>query len=274
MAFNKTRTPIVYYGGKTGLWNYIEPLVPSRSNDFLGTNSYCESFCGGATVFWSKEPVKNETINDRLDLVINFYRTLKLNFKPLKRLIEATLIGRSIHFQALACIRQHSSGRDVDKVQLAWAFWVCTNFAYSNKIGGGYKYSNHMSVSVPETLKKRKEQFTELLVSRLEHAYIENEDALKVSRSRNTEKCFFYFDPPYPNTDQGHYSGYGWEEYRELLTFLGQECKGKFLLSSYDSQMLREFARKYKWNAKRVSFALQAPRKSGKEKTEILMYNY
>lgn len=267
MAFTGTKTPIVYYGGKTSIMNHILQLIPEHE-------VYTEVFFGGGAVFFSKDPARNETINDRLDIVINFYRQLRNNFSKLKKLIDATLIGRSIHGEALTIIRRHKNNQKTDRIRLAWAFWVCTNFAYSNKIGGGYKYSNHMSVSVPDTLKKRKSEFTEHLVERIEHAYIENEDALKVLNSRNVSSAFHYFDPPYPNADQGHYAGYGWDEYEALLSFCATKMKGRFMLSSYNSEMLDEYIHKYGWLKKQITHRIKAPRKSGEIKTEVLVMNY
>ena len=277
MSYTIVKTPIVYYGGKTSILPYLLEMVPLHS-------TYTETFFGGGTLFFAKSPVKNETINDRLDVVINFYRVLKSDFRKLKRMVDATLIGRTIHTQALNIYRLHRSGIQVDKVQLAWAFWVCTNFAYSNKLGGGYKYSNYMSVSVPDTLAKRKAAFTELLVARIEHAYIENEDALKILRSRNTTNAFHYIDPPYAGADQGHYGGYTWEEYKVLLDFLEQECKGKFMLSNYNSDLLEQYILRNGWFKKEITHKISGKRSlnsragrnaSGRDtRTEVLVSNY
>src|SRR5690348_15301826 len=98
MAYTKTSTPIVYYGGKTSILNHLLEMVPVHE-------VYTETFLGGGTLFWAKTPAKNETINDKLDLVINFYRCLKFKYAQLKPLIEGTLIGRSIHNEALDYIR-------------------------------------------------------------------------------------------------------------------------------------------------------------------------
>jgi len=278
--YTLVKTPIVYYGGKTSILNHLLQMTPEHE-------VYTETFFGGGTLFWAKTPAKNETINDKLDIVINFYKTLKLNFSPLKRLIDATLISRSIHQEALAVIKAHkihgSKGYRA-QVQLAWAFWVCTNFAYSNKIGAGYKYSNHQTVSVPATLKKRKEDFTELLVARIAGAYIENDDAIRILKSRNVEKAFHYVDPPYPNADQGHYRGYGWDQYEALLIFLATECTGKFLLSSYNSEMLDGYTKIYEWKKKEITHKLSGTAalnsRKGKTskgihtKTEVLISNF
>lgn len=281
MSGNKiVKTPIVYYGGKTSIQNHLLDLVPIHE-------TYFEGFAGGATLFFAKDPVKNETINDRLQIVVNFYRTLKLKFKPLKRLIDATLIGRDIHNQGLKLINAHKAGKHVNDVKLAWAFWMCTNFAYSNKIGGGYKYSNDMSVSVPQTLSTRKSNFTDALVARIEHCYIENDDCLKIANSRNRPKTFNYFDPPYPGQDQGHYGGralpggapYGWDDYEKLLIWCATKCTGKFLLSSYNSEMLDGYTKIYGWNKKEITHKISGikshnPAKNRYDKTEVLIYNY
>jgi len=280
MANTVVKTPIVYYGGKTSIINHLLELVPLHE-------VYTETFFGGGTLFFTKDPAKNETINDRLNVVINFYRCLKLHYKPLKKLIDATLISRTIHYEALRMIQkfQRVHGNDLaclgqrKKIELAWAFWVCTNFAYSNKIGGGYKYSNHMSVSVPDTLAKRKEQFTEALSERLQHAYIENYDAIKILQSRNVDKAFHYIDPPYPNADQGHYSGYGWDEYENLLKFLATECKGKFMLSSYNSEMLEGYSQIYDWYKREITHKISGSKESNFSKnrwhkTEVIVTNY
>lgn len=49
MAYTDTKTPIVYYGGKTAILNHIFPLVPEHE-------VYTECFAGGAALFWSKRP--------------------------------------------------------------------------------------------------------------------------------------------------------------------------------------------------------------------------
>lgn len=131
-----------------------------------------------------------------------------------------------------------------------------------------------MSVSVPDTLKKRKQQFCEHLVSRIEHAYIENEDAIKIQESRNVPNAFHYIDPPYAGADQGHYHGYTWQDYEEQLDWMATKCTGKFLLSNYNSEMLDGYIKKYGWQKKEITHRLKAPRKSGPTKTEVLVYNY
>ncbi|HRS68514.1 MAG TPA: DNA adenine methylase, partial [Paludibacteraceae bacterium] len=53
----RLRTPLTYYGGKQQLLKEILTQVPKHE-------LYCEPFCGGAAVFFGKEPAKVEVIND------------------------------------------------------------------------------------------------------------------------------------------------------------------------------------------------------------------
>ncbi len=249
------RTPISYYGGKQAMPQH---------------EVYTEVFFGGGTLFFAKDPVKNETINDKLDIVINFYQVLKNNFRQLKKLIDAILFSRTLHRKALYIIKNKHKHTPVD---LAWAFWMCSNFSYSNKIGGGFKYSNECFTVPSDSMTNRKKEFTEILVQRIEHVHIENEDAVKILLSRNVEKAFHYIDPPYPGADQGHYKGYTFDDLSMLLETC-EKIRGKFLLSNYNSEILDSFIIKNGWHKKEITHRIQAPRKSGTKKVEVLVYNY
>lgn len=266
MNNSKCRTPIVYYGGKSSLLSHITPLIPPPNDREV----YTEAFFGGGAVFWSIPKSKNETINDRLDIVVNFYEQIKTNYHELKKLVDSTLVSRTQHKRAMAYLRKHSKSTPVQK---AWAFWVTTNFSFTNKIGGGIKYSNKQNTVVPEQMKNKKKRFTEWLMHRIEDAHIENSDALVVLQSRNVKGAFHYLDPPYFNADMGHYGGYTEKDLEQLLLWC-EGCKGKFLLSNYNSDLLNEFIRRNGWNKIEVTKRLQAPLIKVKDKTEVLVFNY
>jgi DNA adenine methylase len=94
----------------------------------------------------------------------------------------------------------------------------------------------------------------------------------------NTDDAFHYVDPPYINTNQGHYQGYSETDYQRLLDTLSR-TKGKFLLSSFPSEILDGYIKKYGWHTKQFSKTLSArkviPGKSRDvRKTEVLTANY
>ena len=66
----------------------------------------------------------------------------------------------------------------------------------------------------------RKELFNDVYSKRLERASIFSRDALDVICKTDHEDTFHYIDPPYLNTDMGHYGGYTIEDFEKLLRLL------------------------------------------------------
>jgi DNA adenine methylase len=103
---------------------------------------------------------------------------------------------------------------------------------------------------------------------------IENRDALKIIQTWDNKDAFFYCDPPYFNSNMGHYKGYTEQDFENLLQVLS-EIKGKFILSSYPSEILEKYIKKHKWFSKRIE-GIQVSVSLGKRKmkTEVLTGNY
>lgn len=262
--FFMLKTPIAYYGGKINMLPHILPLIPEHQ-------IYTEAFFGGGAVFFAKASVRAEVINDTNDLVVNFYEVLKTDFHSLKEMIEATLSARVTYKTALTIYRMPHL---FTKLQQAWAFFVVTNLGFSGKIGS-WAFDKYGSRVRSFTNKKLK--FVPELAERLKHVLIEHSDALKVIASKDTRDTFHYIDPPYIDADQGHYAGYTEEDFCRLLEVLSM-IEGKFLLSSYDSEMLSDFTVEQKWYRKEINLPLSASKSTGSKarprKVEILTANY
>jgi len=259
------RTPISYYGGKQSMVNEILPLIPKHE-------LYCEPFFGGGAIFWAKEAIKSEVINDVNMNVVNFYEVLKHDYFGLKKRIEATLHSRDTYKKALI-IYQTPELFAEDPVLRAWAFYVVTNQGFSCSIGTwGYDRDKRA-----HTIQNKIDQFDEKLSNRLKYVQIESNQAHTVIESRDTPETFFYVDPPYIDSDQGHYGGYAEEHFRRDLTVL-EKIKGKFLLSSYPSEILNEFIKRNGWFKREIDKCLSASNgaKVGtrRRKVECLTANY
>ena len=226
------KTPVSYYGGKQNLSKRILSLIPDH-------NLYCEPFVGGAAVFFAKEPSPVEVINDLDGKVVNFYRVCKLHFSKLQKMIQSTPHSRKLHTEAQLILKD-STEKDV--VKKAWAFWIQTNMSFSSRIFGGYAYERKTN-GVSKSILNKKNGFTKDICERLDLVDIECNDALTVIKSRDTKESFFYIDPPYFNSDMGHYKGYSEQDFIDLLNVL-TKIKGKFLLSSYPSDILIKYSKK------------------------------
>ena len=110
----------------------------------------------------------------------------------------------------------------------------------------------------------------------MQEVQIECCDALRIIGSRDTPGTFFYLDPPYVGTDQGHYDGYTQMDFDALLEKL-EGIQGKFLLSSFRNENLAGFAERNGWHT--VEVRLPSPMTQGRNrpsrgKMEVLTTNY
>lgn len=259
------KTPISYYGGKQQLLPYILPLIPEH-------DMYVEPFFGGGAVYWAKEPAKCEVVNDVNMNIVNFYEVLKHSYFDLRKLVEATLHSRETYKKAMIIYDSPWLFPD-NPVIRAWAFWVVTNQGFSCRIGTwGYDRDKRA-----RTIQNKIDAFQEDLSDRMRYTQIECNEAHKVIESRDTEATFFYVDPPYIDSNQGHYGGYTHEHFRRDLEVLSK-VKGKFLLSSYPSEILDEYIAKKGWYSINVDKALSAANgntlEKRKRKVEVLTANY
>jgi DNA adenine methylase len=257
------KTPITYYGGKQQLANKILDLIPPH-------RVYAEPFIGGAAVFFAKTASEVEIINDINSEAVNFYEVLQRDFPALQSEISISLHSRKLHRNAGVVYENPGM---FGKVKRAWAFWTLANMSFGSMIDGGFGCDTCGTTTGKISAKRR--AFTEHLAIRLQNVQIECCDALKILRSRDTPETFFYCDPPYPDTDQGHYDGYSSDDFRALLDALSK-IEGKFLLSSFRHDSLRKFKEKFGWSQFEIKMQKSITASSGHTgtKIEVLTANY
>jgi DNA adenine methylase len=105
-----------------------------------------------------------------------------------------------------------------DRVKRAWAVWMLANISCGSKLDGSFGYDRNGTTS-KKRVNKRMGFNTDYAI-RLRQVQIECRDALRIIQSRDTPESFFYLDPPYPGTDQGHYDGYTQIDFDTLLGLL------------------------------------------------------
>lgn len=258
------KTPISYYGGKQKLCKRIIELIPAHS-------LYCEPFLGGAAVFFGKQKSEVEVLNDTNRELINFYRVVQNDFVSLEKEVRITLHSRDQFRQASVI---YNNPDMFNEVKRAWAVWVTASQSFSSMLDGSWGYERLTSKTATR-LNNKKESFTEELAIRMQNVQLECTDALRVIFSRDTENSFFYCDPPYFNSDCGHYDGYSEADFEALLTMLSN-IKGKFLLSSYPSPLLNKFQKLSNWSVRTFEQTVSVNAKAGtrKQKTEVLTANF
>jgi DNA adenine methylase len=104
----------------------------------------------------------------------------------------------------------------------------------------------------------------------LKNCQSECTDALKIIKSRDHENSFFYCDPPYFNSDMGHYDGYSEQDFENLLSLLAK-IKGKFLLSAYPSGILARYVKQFGWIELAIIQPIAVNGKNSKKKLKTEM---
>lgn len=251
------KTPITYWGGKQQLIPKLLPLIPVH-------RQYDEPFFGGGALYFAKRPSEIEFINDINGEMVNFYKTLKRKFPELKEEIDCTLHSEFQHKQA------HDIYLDPlnhDDVLRAWAVWMLSKQSIYSILTNSWKVE--IDNNFARQFQWNKEAFTLAYARRLEATSIFSRDALSVITATDTPTTFHYLDPPYFNSDCGHYKGYSADDFRSLLDKISK-IEGMFLLSSYPSDVLAEYTATNSWQ----TIEIKMPRVAGGTKTEVLTLNY
>ena len=234
---------------------------------------YCEPFLGGGAIFFSKQQSAVEVINDTNKELINFYRVVQDDYIGLEKFIRITLHSRDLHRKSSVMYNNPDMFTEIER---AWAFWTLASQSFASIIDGSWGYDVSKNTTTKKISNKR-DSFTEEYAIRLQNVQIERADALRIIDSRDSKESFFYCDPPYYNSDCGHYNGYSLQDYENLLKTLSK-LQGKFMLSSYPSEVLSKYVKDNGWYQvliqQKVSVANSNSKKPQKTKIEVITANY
>jgi len=207
----------------------IVPLIPKHT-------VYVEPFAGGAAVFFAKPwPKVNNTnhyreiLNDKDKRIINFYQQLRDNKQALCDKLALTLYSE----------REHKTAKDLDcddKLEAARRYYVNVQQSFSNKQDSGWGrgvFSQNQAASWANKVNRLPDY-----IERMASVHIACDDALKIIKQWDSPQTFFYCDPPYPETDCGHYGGYTIQDFQSLIDTL-KDAQGSFILSNYDQPQAR-----------------------------------
>jgi DNA adenine methylase len=211
-----------------------------------------------------------EVINDTNGELVNFYEVLQHDFPALEKEIAASLHSRMQHRQTRVV---YENPEMFDRVKRAWAVWMLANSSYSCDLDTSFGYDRTGTTS--KKLRNKRAEFAAAYAARLQNTQIECRDALRVIESRSVPDAFFYLDPPYVGTDQGHYDGYSQADFDALLRLL-EKLKGKFLLSSYRNAGLDNYTARNGWHTVELRMAkpMTHSRETLRKKIEVFTANY
>ena len=275
------KTPITYYGGKLNMVDLLLPKLDYTKKQFVSL------FTGGAAVEIAKRRHDVEVWNDIDNRLITFWEVVsdKEMFYKLQERIKKTVHAEAYHKESQKILkrikkekwRQGEEDRvinGISKLDVAWATWVQTNMSFSNIIFGGFAFANDNSRNLKSM--NQRDKFEIDIHERIKLVQIFNRDAIDLLKLKDTKDTFFFIDPPYLSSDQGHYKGtFSEYKFREMCELLGK-CKGTFLMTTYHEKFLDDYIERFGWifDAKSYALFVDGKRKDKKTKKECIITNY
>jgi DNA adenine methylase len=254
--FNIMVGPLAYLGGKNRVARKIIALIPEHV-------CYIEPFCGGAQVFFHKEPSEVEILNDLSQDIFNFLRICQQHHEELLRYLHYCVVSRR-WFDLF----EKTPPETMTDVQRAARFFflqkncyggliVRRNFAVSIQDG-----SNYNPKSLPDLIRRAHERLLNVQIECLPYE--------EVLRKYDRPYAFFYLDPPYWNRPYYQFN-FVEKDYVEMAERL-KKLKGNFLLSLNDGPEIRKLFGAF--NISRLEMTYSAQKKAGRKYQELLISNY
>jgi len=221
----KMAKPIVpWMGGKTRLAKEILPLFPEHQ-------CYVEPFAGGAAIFYKKEPVKAEVLNDINGELVNLYRVVQHHLEEFVRQFKWAISSRQV-FEW----EKMKNPETLTDIQRAARFYYLQKLAFGGKVDG--QTFGTATTDKPRLNLLRLEEDLSAAHLRLSSVNIEHLDWLKCIEKYDREHTLFYLDPPYYET-AGYGVDFGLEQY-EKMAELARTIKGKMVISINDHPTIKK----------------------------------
>ena len=165
-------------------------------------------------------------------------------------------------------------GEAADDIEKAWAVFFLSRTARGGNFDGSFRINTKPIVTrrYERILQTKINSLPDKLAA-LHYAYILCRDAVEVLQKYDYSEAIFYIDPPYVESHQGHYGGYGEDEFSALLLFL-TNTKASFVLSHYSIPALEKAIAENGWRVKSIATRATAMRSGDHKRTELLVYNY
>ena len=185
--------------------------------------TYCEVFCGGASVFWNKPRAQNNIINDLNGNLVNLYRVIRDERESFFEKIQ--WLSYSVEeFHRLKVLDQE------DNIDRAIAFYYCTKLS----MNGNGQSIGRAAVSGKKWNVKYIIQNLLDINQILQGVIIDNTDFETCISAYDGPDVFFYCDPPYfVSSKEGHYKkNFKLDDHKRFADYI-KGIQGKFMIS-YD----------------------------------------
>ena len=266
---NKKLIAFNYFGGKFSWLNWLYAYFP---NDFI---HLAELFGGSMVVSLNYQGKCIKTINEINGNVTDFFEVLRDDTENLILKLELTPCSEENYNKCWPI--------EGDKLERARKFFVRARQSFYGLGAQRENKSWHMAktklnAQVGETVSKWNNALPKLLeVARVIRANFQiiKMDALDAILRLDSEKTFFYLDPPYLLDTRGSKDDYMFEfseiQYRKMAAIL-YKIKGYAMISGYDHPLMFELFESKGWI--KIKFPIKKNNIRSKQVQECIWINY
>jgi DNA adenine methylase len=250
--------PIVpWIGGKTRLAKRILPLFPEHT-------CYVEAFAGGAALFFRKEPVKAEVLNDINSDLVNLYRVVQHHLDEFVKQFKWALVSRQMYGWL-----NMTKPETLTDIQRAARFYYLQRQGFGGKVEG--RTFGTATLTPPKLNLLRIEEDLSQAYLRLAHATIEHLPWQECIRRYDRPHTLFYCDPPYWGTE-GYDVEFGLEQY-DAMAELARTIQGKMVISVNDIPEMRRAFKGLAIETADITYRVGGSGRAGKT-GELIITNY
>jgi DNA adenine methylase len=227
---------------------------------------YVEPFCGGAAVFFLKEPSHVEVLNDLNGELINLYRVVQHHLDEFVRQFRWALVSREIFHWLLDCHPEM-----LTDIQRAARFFYLQKTAFGAKVSG--RNFGTSALMPPRLNLTRMEEDLSMAHLRLAHCLIERLPWEECIRRYDRPGTLFYCDPPYWGTE-GYGIPFGMDQDARMAE-CSRTIQGRMLISINDCPEMRSVFGGLEFDELRIRYSVSNRKAgSGEPSSELLLRNF
>jgi len=245
---------IPWIGGKRRLAKEIIPMFPEHI-------CYCEPFCGGAALFFMKDPSKVEVLNDFSGELVALYRVIQHHLEEFIRQYKWALVSRQM-FEWLG----ETPPQTLTDIQRAARFFYLQKMSFGGKVSR--RSFGTATTSPPRLNLTRVEEDLSQAHMRLARCYIENLDWKECIRKYDRPGTFFFLDPPYWKVE-GYGAPFGIDQYHAMAELM-RTMQGKAILTINDHPEMKEIFKGFVSKEVAISYTVGGGGQSNQSREMII----
>jgi len=250
---------LAWPGGKRRLAKILLPLINGRPH-----TCYVEEFAGGGSMFFLKQPIEVEVLNDANMELVNLYRVVKNHLEEFIRQFKYALSSRTLFEWA-----KETPPEVLTDIQRAARFLYIQKLAFGGKVTG---QTFGVSPSSPPRFNiLRLEEDLSQAHLRLARVWIEYLDWSVCLTKYDRDYTLHFMDPPYYELE-GYGVPFPLAEYHKIAEVM-RTMKGSAILTINDHPEMRRVFKGFTTETVGIDYTIGGGGK-GKNRREMIVRNW